>query len=415
MKDINIKSANNIRALSVAMVEEANSGHPGGSMGGADFSHILFSEFLRFDPNNPEWFWRDRFFLDPGHLSAMLYAQLYLLGNYDKKDIANFRKWGSCTPGHPELDLKRGVENTSGPLGQGHAMAVGAALAGKFFEAKFGEWTKHNIYTYISDGGIQEEISQGVGRIAGYLGLDNLIMFFDSNEVQLSTYTKEVTQEDTAAKYKAWGWNVLEIDGHNYDSIRKALTRANDVSNQPTLIIGKTIIGKGCVDENGRKYEGYPELHGSPLSSTGADYKKTLRNLGAYPDKPFEIYSEVAEYYQNIIDKKSQEFEAHQKNEAEWRFNNPKLAKKLDLFMSGELPEIDFGKIKQKNDIATRAASAQILGFLADHLENLIIASADLANSDKTDGYLKKVRAFKPHHFDANFVHAGVSEFSMVV
>ncbi len=240
-------------------------------------------------------------------------------------------------------------------------------------------------------------------------------MFFDSNDVQLSTYTNEVTQEDTAAKYKAWGWNVLEIDGHNYDSIRKALTRANDVSNQPTLIIGKTIIGKGCVDENGRKYEGYPELHGSPLSSTGADYKKTLRNLGAYPDKPFEIYSEVAEYYQNIIDKKSQEFEAHQKNEAEWRFNNPKLAKKLDLFMSGELPEIDFGKIKQKNDIATRAASAQILGFLADHLENLIVASADLANSDKTDGYLKKVRAFKPHHFDANFVHSGVSEFSMVV
>ncbi len=412
-KNITEIAADNIRALSVAMVEKANSGHPGGPMGGADFIHVLYSDFLNFDPNDPTWMWRDRFFLDPGHLSAMLYSQLYLLGNYSKEDIAGFRQWGSTTPGHPEVEQQRGVENTSGPLGQGHAMGVGAALAGLFLEAKFGEWTKHTIYSYISDGGIQEEISQGVGRIAGYLGLSNLVIFFDSNDVQLSTYTDAVTSENTAAKYQAWGWHVLEIDGHNHDEIRKALKNANEEPKRPTLIIGKTIMGKGCVDADGKPYEGYTELHGKPIGGTGGDYQKTLLALGANPEAPFEIFPEVVRYYERIKADKAARSAKRKEQEQTWRSSNKALARKLDLFLSGDLPELDFEGIATKANAASRDASSSVLGYLAEHLENVIVASADLANSDKTDGFLKKSSAFGPHKFDANFLHAGVSEFSM--
>ena len=318
MKNIDLQSADNIRVLSAAMVEAANSGHPGGPMGGADFVHILYSEFLRFDPEDPKWMWRDRFFLDPGHLSAMLYAQLHLFGFYSKEDIEAFRQWGSITPGHPEVDHQRGVENTSGPLGQGHAMGVGAALAAKFLEAKFGAWSAHTIYAYISDGGIQEEISQGVGRIAGYLGLSNLVMFFDSNDVQLSTYVEEVTAEDTAKKYEAWGWNVIEIDGHDHDQIRAALKEANAETNAPTLIIGKTVIGKGCVDAEGKPYEGYTELHGKPLGGTGADFKKTVANLGSDPEAPFDVPKEVQAHYAAIRERKISEARAIKDQENSW-------------------------------------------------------------------------------------------------
>lgn len=405
--------ADNLRALSVAMVEKANSGHPGGPMGGADFSHILYSEFLKFDPDNPQWIWRDRFFLDPGHLSAMLYAQLYLLGNYSKDDVTAFRQWGSVTPGHPEVDQKRGVENTSGPLGQGHAMGVGAALAAKFLAAKFGTWTDHTIYAYISDGGIQEEISQGVGRIAGYLGLGNLVMFFDANDVQLSTYTNEVTAEDTAKKYEAWGWEVVTIDGHDHEQIRSALKASQKQHSKPFLIIGKTIMGKGCVNAEGKPYEGYPELHGKPIGNTSADYKMTLTALGANPEHPFDIFNTVSEYYQAVKERKRKEAMQHQKAELAWRKSNPQLAEKLDRFFKKQLPDIDFSSIVHKPNIASRDASANILAHLAQNVENLIVASADLANSDKTDGFLKHVKAFKPGQFDANFLHAGVAEFSM--
>src|SRR5574344_1256490 len=220
------KAADNIRLLAVSMVEKANSGHPGGAMGGADFINVLYSEFLEYDPQNPRWEGRDRFFLDPGHMSAMLYSVLACTGKYSIDELSQFRQWGSPTPGHPEVDVMRGVENTSGPLGQGHTFAVGAAIAAKFLKARFGEVMNQTIYAYISDGGVQEEISQGTGRIAGHLGLDNLIMFYDSNDIQLSTGTNEVSSEDVAAKYKAWKWNVIEINGNDCDEIRKALTAA---------------------------------------------------------------------------------------------------------------------------------------------------------------------------------------------
>lgn len=412
-KQIDQQSADNIRALAVAMVEKAKSGHPGGPMGGADFMHILYSEFFNYDPSEMEWPFRDRFFMDAGHLSTLMYAQYYLLGNYKKDDMANFRQWGSITPGHPEVDVARGIENTSGPLGQGHTMGVGAALATKFLEARFGDWINHKVYGFISDGGIQEEISQGAGRIAGHLGLSNFIMFFDSNDIQLSTSTDEVTTEDTAMKYEAWGWNVITIDGHNHDEIRKALTDANNETERPTLIIGKTIMGKGCVTAEGNMFEGYCELHGQPIGNTGADYTKTLLNLGASPESPFDIYNDVSTFYENLIAEKTAKA-AEKKAEIEtWRQANGALASKLDFFLSGELPELDFESIDHKEGLATRGASSGVLGYLAENVENMIVSSADLSNSDKTDGFLKKTSALKKGDFSGSFLQAGVAELTM--
>ncbi|WP_397447688.1 transketolase family protein [Polaribacter sp. R77954] len=412
-QQIDQKAADNIRALAVAMVEKAKSGHPGGPMGGADFMHILYSEFFNFDPSDMTWAFRDRFFMDAGHLSTLMYAQYYLLGNYKKEDVANFRQWGSITPGHPEVDVKRGIENTSGPLGQGHTMGVGAAIAAKFLQARFGDWMNHKVYGFISDGGVQEEISQGAGRIAGHLGLSNFIMFFDSNDIQLSTSTDEVTTEDTAMKYESWGWKVVTIDGHNHDEIRKALTDANNETEKPTLIIGKTIMGKGCVTSEGKTFEGECELHGQPIGATGADYTKTLLNLGANPESPFDIYADVSEFYQNLLKEKIAKAAQKKEEIAAWRKSNAVLSDKLDFFLSGELPELDFEGIVHKQGLASRAASSGVLAYLADKVENMIVSSADLSNSDKTDGFLKKTQAIKKGDFSGSFLQAGVAELTM--
>ena len=412
-KKIDQQSADNIRALAVAMVEKANSGHPGGPMGGADFMHILYSEFFNFDPSDMTWAFRDRFFMDAGHLSTLMYAQYYLLGNYKKEDVANFRQWGSITPGHPEVDVKRGIENTSGPLGQGHTMGVGAAIAAKFLGARFGDWMDHKVYGFISDGGVQEEISQGAGRIAGHLGLNNFIMFYDSNDIQLSTPTDEVTTEDTAMKYESWGWKVVTIDGHNHDEIRKALKDANNETEKPTLIIGKTIMGKGCVTSEGKTFEGECELHGQPIGHTGADYTKTLLNLGANPENPFDIYEDVSSFYEDLLQRKTVEARDKKVEISIWRDNNPEKAKKLDFFLSGKLPELDFEAIEHKAGLASRAASSGVLAYLAENVENMIVSSADLSNSDKTDGFLKKTHALKKGDFSGSFLQAGVAELTM--
>ncbi|HQG56808.1 MAG TPA: transketolase, partial [Bacteroidales bacterium] len=413
MTDISKLCADNIRILSMAMVEKAKSGHPGGAMGGADFIHILFSEYLNFDPDDPEWINRDRFFLDPGHMSPMLYSVLTLTGHFTIDDIKNFRQWGSPTPGHPELDRKRMIENTSGPLGQGHTIAVGAAIAERFLAARFGELFSHKIFTFISDGGIQEEISQGAGRLAGHLGLHNLIMFYDSNDIQLSTETKAVTSEDTAMKYRAWGWNVLQIDGNDHNQIRKALDAALIEKEKPTIIIGKTIMGKGLLDKDGNSFERKTSTHGMPVSEAGASFEKSVTNLGGNPDEPFKIFDEVKDYYCKVLEKKRERASEWKKKMAEWEKANPELAGKLKDFYSGKVPEIDFSQIKQKENIATRAASAAVLEVLATKVENMIVASADLSNSDKTDGFLKKSKPFVRGDFSGAFLHAGVSELTM--
>jgi len=407
------RAADNIRIMAAAMVEKAKSGHPGGAMGGADFVNILYTEFLNYDPSDMTWVNRDRFFLDPGHMSPMLYAILTLTGNYAIDEIKNFRQWGSPTPGHPEVDIERGVENTSGPLGQGHAMAVGAAIAEKFLVARFGDWMSHKIYTFISDGGIQEEISQGAGRIAGYLGLDNLIMFYDSNSIQLSTETCEVTCEDTAKKYEAWGWEIITIDGNNAGQIRQSLAKAKTVKGKPILIIGKTIMGKGAVTESGESYEGKCSTHGVPLSECGASFAKTVVHLGGDPENPFVIFDDVKIYYAQIREQKIKAAAVKKKQQAQWESANPELAAKFKTFFSGEAPDIDYSAIAQKEGSATRTASSVVLAHFAKNIENMIVASADLSNSDKTDGFLKNTKALQPGDFSGAFLQAGVCELTM--
>ena len=412
-KNFSNKAADNMRILSAAMVEKAKSGHPGGAMGGADFVHTLYSEFLNFDPSDMAWANRDRFFLDPGHMSPMLYSILALVGTFSLEDLSNFRQWGSPTPGHPELCVEKGIENTSGPLGQGHTIAVGAAITERFLVERFGEWMAHKTYAFISDGGVQEEISQGAGRIAGYLGLGNLIMFYDSNDIQLSTDTEAVTNEDTEAKYKAWGWEVVTIDGNDAGQIREALTKANKQNDKPFLIIGKTIMGKGAVTDEGSNYERQCATHGMPLSDAGASFAKSIENLGGDAENPFVIFDEVEAYWKEVKTKKQLEAAAKKQAQVQWEKNNPELAVKLKQFLSNEAPAINFEEIVQKGNIATRAASAAALGYFAEHIENMIVASADLSNSDKTDGFLKKTKQFKKGDFSGAFLQAGVSELTM--
>ena len=382
-------------------------------MGGADFVNVLFSEFLVYDPKNPAWEGRDRYFQDPGHMSPMLYSVLALAGKFTIDELKEFRQWGSVTPGHPEVNVMRGIENTSGPLGQGHTYAVGAAIAAKFLKARLGDVMNQTIYTYISDGGIQEEISQGAGRIAGTLGLDNLIMFYDANNIQLSTTVGEVTTENVAMKYEAWGWKVITINGNDVTEIRRALTEAKAETSRPTLIIGNTIMGKGAVGADKSSYENKVSTHGQPLSAAGVSIADTIRNLGGNPDDPFQIFPEVAELYA----KRAKELEAivaeRYAAKAEWAKANPELAAKMDLWFSGKAPVIDWKAIEQKPNQATRAASATVLGVLATQVENMIVSSADLSNSDKTDGFLKKTHAFVKGDFSGAFLQAGVAELTM--
>ncbi len=416
MNTITNRAADNIRILAAAMVEKAKSGHPGGAMGGADYVNVLFSEFLNFDPDDASWANRDRFFLDPGHMSPMLYGMLSLIGKFSMEDLQNFRQWGSVTPGHPERDVQRGIENTSGPLGQGHAMAVGAAIAERFLVARFGEWMAHKTYAFISDGGIQEEISQGAGRIAGTLGLSNLIMFYDSNNIQLSTTVEEVTTENTAAKYEAWGWHVITINGNNAEEIRQALRTANAEKNRPTLIIGHTLMGKGAVGANQEDFSNKVSTHGQPLSAAGASIERTIENLGGNPQNPFMIFSDVQEYYTKVLNEKRAYAQRKKEEQTAWEKANPELAARFHQYMSGAAPAIDYKAIAHKANIATRAASADVLVELARQVDNMIVSSADLSNSDKTDGFIKGgAHNLTKGDFSGKFLQAGVAELTMAV
>ncbi|MDD7028085.1 MAG: transketolase [Prevotella sp.] len=415
MNDKNLmnKAADNIRILAASAVEKAKSGHPGGAMGGADFINVLYSEYLKYDPQNPEWVGRDRFFLDPGHMAPMLYSQLTLIGKFTLDELAQLRQWGSPTTGHPEFEIARGIENTSGPLGQGHVFAVGAAIAAKFLAAHTGNPTfdKETIYAYISDGGIQEEISQGAARIASVLGLDNLIMFYDCNDIQLSTETKEVMNENTAAKYRALGWEVFEINGNDVDQIREALDKAKKVEGKPALIIGKCIMGKGARKADGSSYEANCKTHGAPLG--GDAFVNTIKNLGGDPENPFQIFPEVKELYAKRAEELKGICAERYAEEKAWADANPEKAAQQAEWFSGKAPKIDWSKCVQKDNDATRSASAACLSILAQQVPNMICASADLSNSDKTDGFLKQTKALVKGDFSGAFFQAGVAELTM--
>ncbi|MES5133402.1 transketolase family protein [Hoylesella timonensis] len=414
MNDIQLmtRAADNIRTLAVSMVEKANSGHPGGAMGGADFINVLFSEYLIYDPDNATWAGRDRFYLDPGHMSPMLYATLALQGKFSIDDLKNFRQWGSPTTGHPERDVTRGIENTSGPLGQGHTFAAGAAVAEKFLETKLGSvMMQHKIYAYISDGGIQEEISQGTGRLAGALGLNNLIMFYDSNDIQLSTECNAVTAENTAMKYESWGWNVITIDGNDVAEIRQALDKALQEKERPTLIIGNTIMGKGALQADGSSYEHNVKTHGAPLG--GDAYKNTIENLGGDIHHPFAVAEDVQALYDNRAEELRKIVAQRHAAEDQWKAQHPEKATQMKEWFSGNAPKVDWSNLTHKAGAATRNASSACLSLLAEQVPNMVCSSADLSNSDKTDGFLKKTQNMVKGDFSGAFFQAGVSELTM--
>lgn len=414
MNDIQLmtRAADNIRTLAVSMVEKANSGHPGGAMGGADFINVLFSEYLIYDPDDATWAGRDRFYLDPGHMSPMLYATLALQGKFSIDDLKNFRQWGSPTTGHPERDVTRGIENTSGPLGQGHTFAAGAAVAEKFLETKLGSvMMQHKIYAYISDGGIQEEISQGTGRLAGALGLNNLIMFYDSNDIQLSTECNAVTAENTAMKYESWGWNVITIDGNDVAEIRQALDKALQEKERPTLIIGNTIMGKGALQADGSSYEHNVKTHGAPLG--GDAYKNTIENLGGDIHHPFAVAEDVQALYDNRAEELRKIVAQRHAAEDQWKAQHPEKATQMKEWFSGNAPKVDWSNLTHKAGAATRNASSACLSLLAEQVPNMVCSSADLSNSDKTDGFLKKTQNMVKGDFSGAFFQAGVSELTM--
>jgi len=405
--------ADNLRILIISMVERAKSGHPGGAMGGAEFISVLYTEFLNFDPDDPNWDLRDRFFLDPGHMSAMLYGILHLCGKYSTQEIKNFRQWGSPTHGHPELDVKRGIENTSGPLGLGSGMAVGNAIGERFYAQRFGEWMSHKTYIFASDGTMQEEIAFGVGRLSGLLGLSNLIMFFDSNDIQLSHATHKTTNEKTYQKYESWGWRVEEIDGNNIGQIRRALKNANAEKHKPTLIIGKTVMGKKALAPDGSSFEGKISTHGQPLSAAGGDIPKTILNLGGNPDEPFAVFPDVSEHFSKILDKKREAAKQKREIEKKWRAQNAELAEKLDSMLSSTPQAVDFSKINIPANAATRNASGAILAHFAKNIDNMVVSSADLSNSDQTGKFLENSKEFSYNDFSGGFLQAGVAELTM--
>lgn len=413
IKTLNL-AADNIRVLTAAMVEKAKSGHPGGAMGGADFINVLYSEYLIQDPENPLWKGRDRFFLDPGHMSPMLYSVLTFTGKFTLDELKELRQWGSPTPGHPELNYARGIENSSGPLGQGHTYAVGAALAAKCLYARTGNATfqKETIYTYISDGGIQEEISHGAARIAGTLGLDNLVMFYDANDIQLSTETQVVTVEDTAARYLAMGWNVHTIDGNDVQQIREALDAALVRNGKPTLIIGHCVMGKGARQADGSSYERSCKTHGAPLG--GDAYRNTVKNLGYDPDNAFVIRPEVQELYDERRKELLGIVASRHEEEKAWAAANPEKAAQQEDWFAGRLPNIPWETLEQKQGEPTRNASSACLSLLAKTVPNMIVSSADLCNSDKTDGFIKGgATEISRDNFAGGFLQAGVAELTM--
>ena len=407
------RAADNARILSAAMVQKAKSGHPGGAMGSTEFFAILYNEFLRFNPKDPYWLARDRFFMDPGHMSAAFYSMLCFIKKLTTDDLKNFRQLGSRTPGHPDLDVLRGIENTSGPLGLGHALSLGSAIAERILVNRFGKVFEHKTICLLSDGTVQEEIAYGVGRIAGHLKLSNLIFYFDSNNIQLSSPTEEVMSHSVAAQYEAWGWQVYSIDGHNPDELRKAFANAYSETEKPVLIIGNTTMGKGIKDAQNNAFENKVSTHGQPIDAAGASTAQTITSLGGDPENPFVIWPDVEESFNKRLDELQKEADDWHVRFKTWEKIYPNLAKELKDWQNNRAPVLDLSVIPQKQGVATRVNSGAILAWLADNQKNMVVSSADLSNSDNTQAFLDKTGIFKPGDFSGAFLQSGVAELTM--
>ena len=397
------------KGLVMDMVRKANSGHSGGPMSSADFAHILFTEYLNFNPDDPEWFNRDRFVLSAGHESALLYAMLIQIGWLDMKDIQSFRQLHSRTPGHPEVEIP-GVEATTGPLGQGFGMAVGMATAESILRGQFTELVDnadalvgHYTYVLASDGDFQEPVTLGAGSMAGHWGLSRLIVYYDSNNAQISGKVDRSDSTNYALVFEGFGWHVQEIDGHNHDQIREAIEKAQ-VVDRPSLIIGTTLMAQGSAT-----MEGDHETHGAPLPQEEIDATKEKLGL---PEEKFYLPKVVVDYFQSrfvelreLVSKWEKASKAAKENadfEALWK-----------IAINGTLPEISYPEFEPGSSLATRKAFGATLDKFAEQVPSIIGGSADLEPSNYTGNFAKRYGDFSRKNRTGRNLAFGVREFPM--
>lgn len=407
--------ANAIRMLSIDAVNQAQSGHPGMPLGMADIATVLWKKFLKHNPKNPLWFNRDRFVLSNGHGSMLLYSLLHLTGyNLSLEELRHFRQLNSKTPGHPELGHTPGVETTTGPLGQGLANAVGMALAERILATQFNrehyDLIDHYTYAFVGDGCLMEGISHEVCSFAGTLGLGKLIVFYDDNGISIDGKVESWFTDDTAARFKAYNWQVIEgVDGHDMQAIEGAIIAARANSTQPTLILCKTIIGLGS------SVAGSEQSHGSPLSR---DDITKVRQFFTWPHEPFVIPETICQHWDHQ--------EQGQKEEQEWLLlhhryqeQHPQDNAEFLRRINGDLPDNWQERVNaflaqcQTNEkaIATRKSSQQCIDYFAQLLPEMLGGSADLTGSNNTDWSGSK--AISTHDFSGNYLYYGVREFGM--
>ena len=406
-------SINALRILTIDAVQKANSGHPGMPMGMADVAYILWTRHLQHNPHNPRWPNRDRFILSAGHGSMLLYSLLHLTGYpLSLDDLKQFRQWGSKTPGHPEYDLDLGIETTTGPLGQGFATGIGMALAETHLAAQYNRpgypLFNHAIYAIVSDGDLMEGISHEAASWAGHLGLEHVIYFYDDNDISIEGSTNIAFTEDVPARFRAYGWHVQEIDGHDCDAIDAAIRAAQTAKGQPHLIVCHTHIAYGSPHK-----QDTAGAHGSPLGEE--EIRLTKEAMGWPSQEPFYVPEQVRANYGVAVTRGEQ-------LEAQWREllagyaqEFPAEMAELQRLWAGDLPE-DWEKSLPRftptdGPLATRAASGQVLNALAPVIPELTGGSADLAPSNKTS--LKKYLFFQQETPDGRNLHFGVREHGM--
>ena len=401
--------ANCIRFLSIDSVQKANSGHPGMPMGMADIATVLFKDHLKFDPNDPKWFDRDRFIISNGHGSMLLYSCLYLTGYKDitLDDIKNFRQLNSPTAGHPEYGELSGIETTTGPLSQGLANAVGFAIAEKKLSSKFNnELINHYTYVFTGDGCLMEGLSHEASSLAGHLKLNKLIVFFDNNSISIDGPTSLSISENITQRYEAYGWKVINIDGHNHIAISNAIAQAKQ-NNAPTLISCKTKIGYGSPNKESKS-----SSHGSPLGDE--EITLTRKNLG-WTESAFEIPKELLSQWRNF-------YLRNLKKKDEWLENNKNIFNSqsfknifnhnLDKNIIESIHKFKSKHIKENTSCATRKASELAIELFNDLLDNLIGGSADLTGSNNTK--TKNMKVYNSLNYDGNYIYYGVREHAMV-
>ena len=390
------------KGLIIDMVRKANSGHSGGPMSSADFSQILFTEYLNFDPSDPEWFNRDRFVLSAGHESALIYAILTQLGWLNIDDLQKFRQLNSRTPGHPEVEIP-GVEATTGPLGQGFGMAVGMATAESMLRASVSELIDHFTYVVAGDGDFQEPVVLGAASMAGHWGLSKLIVFYDSNNAQISGKVDRSDSTNYSQVFEGFGWHVQEIDGHNHEEIREALEKAQ-VVDRPSLIIGKTIMAMGSAT-----MEGDHETHGAPLPLD--EIAKTKEKLGL-PSEPFYLPNEVISHFQNRFNSlKEKVIDWNESVSESCKDKNFKLL--WNNTVKEELDNIDLPVFERGASIATRKAFGTTLDEFAKQLPSLVGGSADLEPSNYTGNFASTYGDFSKDNRLGRNLAFGVREFPM--